>query len=78
MKYINKSTRTFFQKFEMISLFGFIGILLGLMWHNSHKEEFRNNNGDKIEKDNEKDKLNDKNKYHLLKDYEEDDYYENI
>ena len=72
MKYINKNTRNFFQKFEMFSLFGFIGILYILMWHNSNKlEEERND-----EQENES--LKYKNKYNLLKDYEEDDYYENI
>ena len=72
MKYINKNTKNFFQKFEMFSLFGFIGILYILMWHNSNKlEEERND-----EQENES--LKYKNKYNLLKDYEEDDYYENI
>ena len=83
MKYINKSTRNFFQKFEMFSLFGFIGIIYALMWHNSHKTDEENNNNsinntNDNQKEDDKSKLNDKNKYHLLKDYEEDDYYENI
>ena len=81
MKYINKSTRSFFQKFEMLSLFGFIGILLGLMWHNANKagnENIENNNNSSYNNVKDKDKLYDKNKYHLLKDFDEVDYYENI
>ena len=82
MKYINKSTRPFFQKFEMFSLFGFIGILLGLMCHNANKsgsEQLENSNNNSNNKEGkEKEKLKENNKYHLLKDYDEEDYYENI
>ena len=60
----------------MLSLFGFIGILYYLMWHNSNKTEITNNMN--LEKEEEKESLTHKNKYSLLKDYEEEDYYENI
>ena len=80
MRYISKSTRTFFKKFEMFSLFGFFGVLYYIMWHNSNKSEEVNEseNKNKNEQDQEHRKDNqDKIKYQLLKD-DEDDYYENI
>ena len=79
MKYINKSTRSYFQKFEMFSLFGFIGILLGLMFHNASKsgnEQLEKNNSNN-KNEREKERLKENNKYHLLNDNDED-YYENI
>jgi len=76
MRYIEKSTRTFFKKFEMFSLFGFFGVLYYIMWHNSNKSEDIKENENKPEKENEKDNK-DKTKYQLLKD-DDDDYYENI
>ena len=48
------------------------------MWHNSNKTENINNVNHEKEKEEEKESLTNKNKYSLLKDYEEEDYYENI
>ena len=66
----------------MFSMFGFIGILLGLMCYNANKngnDQLENNNNNSNNKDGkEKEKLKENNKYHLLKDYDEEDYYENI
>ena len=73
MRYITKSTRTFFKKFEMFSLFGFFGVLYFVMWNNSNKEEEQNDDGNKEKENNNQNKY----KYQLLKD-EDDDYYENI
>ena len=71
MRYVEKSTRTFFKKFEMFSLFGFFGVLYFVMWNNSNKLE------EDSENKNEQEKQDDKNKYQLLKE-NEDDYYEHI
>jgi hypothetical protein len=51
---IDNSRRTFFEKFELICLISFLGVLYYLMWYNSNKSQAETDEEIKILNDNEK------------------------